>query len=232
MKKFTLKKLISAVMAVVMVCGLAAASAGAVSTSDAVAELAYMNLEGASPELREEILNARAQIVYSKSWTVDPSARIIRRDGTVEKVPGFYDLFPADWDLKEITSITPDEPCDGVRTARDGSLLYHANVGLQPFNGTDAEPFYRFNASGNTVYAWAYMLAPQLNGAINIGFNNMDTGESIIWLVGVAKQEQVSIETEKNVRYGVRASATAGGNAGTAHMVVSEDPDVKISFKG
>lgn len=92
-------------LAVWNVSDVTVTSAGAVKPGNlsalSVNELAYMDLEGASPELREEILDARAQIVYNTSWTVDGAVSIRHKDGTKEKLPEFSDLFP-DWDLYEI----------------------------------------------------------------------------------------------------------------------------------
>lgn len=235
MKKYTFKKLASLVLAGVMVCGLVAANAGAAEpasvSAKSVNELAYMDLEGATPELREDILSARAQIVYSTSWTVDGAMSIVHKDGTVEALPEFSDLFPG-WDLTEISSFEADPPCDGIRVASSDSIYFQDNVWLLPYDNSATTPFYKFNASGNTVYAWAHRFSSNMSTSCNIGFTNMDTGRDLGWTLGVEKDEQISLSTRANVRYGVRASAPTGGTAGNAFMVVSEDPNVDISFQG
>ena len=236
MKKHTFKKFVSLAMAGVMTLAL---GSGAFATTVAenntpvksVNELAYMDVESASPELRDDILSARAQIVFSKAWTADGPASILHKDGTVEELPNYFDLFPG-WDLSEICSFEPEPPCDGVITASSPSLFYQGNVWLDSYAGEATEPFYQFNGSGNPVYVWAQRFSAGMDKTCNIGFTDMNSGEYLYWTPGVAQGEQITLYAKTSVRYGVRASAPAGTKAGYAVMIVSEDKDPDLGVQG
>lgn len=73
---------------------------------------AYMNYDTASTELKETIMAARNQIIYSQSWVADGfECYIIAPDGTQEKVATFSELFP-DWEMPIVdtddAAVTPD----------------------------------------------------------------------------------------------------------------------------
>lgn len=73
---------------------------------------AYMNYDTASTELKETIMAARNQIIYSQSWVADGfECYIIAPDGTQKKVAAFSELFP-DWEMPivdtEDAAVTPD----------------------------------------------------------------------------------------------------------------------------
>lgn len=72
-------------------------------------ELAYCDLETAPAAWQDDIVAAREDIIYSKSWTVDGQCALITPDGTVEELPEFYDLFPADWAIPSSAGETDDE---------------------------------------------------------------------------------------------------------------------------
>lgn len=203
-----------------------ASAAQTVDTSaPSVEELAYMDLDGASPELRESILKARAQIIYTKSWTVDGAVSVIHQDGTVEMLPEFSDLFPG-WDLGEIRSVfaQPNEPVTSeIADLPAGS--YQAKV----FLGKASElgnmgTFYGFAAQEEQSYAWAQYF-PDGMDSCNIEFINLDTNVSEGLFTNLLPQQAVCINTRKNVRYGVRASSSSDSADGFALMRVSDDFD-------
>ena len=63
--------------------------------------VAYMDLEQAGVEMREQILYAREEIIYSNAWVADGvNGYVTDRDGNIlEVVPHFSEIFPADWDI-------------------------------------------------------------------------------------------------------------------------------------
>ena len=62
-------------------------------------DLAYMDINLASADLREAILEARNQVIFSVPWAADGvSAYIVYEDGTKEALPQFSDVFP-NWEI-------------------------------------------------------------------------------------------------------------------------------------
>lgn len=76
---------------------------------------AYLDLDTAPEELHEQILAARNRIIFSRSWTAEGCSGYIvdvERGEIVETVPGFYDIFPADWEIPrydDVATLTPPE---------------------------------------------------------------------------------------------------------------------------
>lgn len=64
------------------------------------AQIAYLDLEDASAEMREEILAAREKIIFSTDWVADGyTAHVEDQDGNIIRtLPAFSEVFP-DWDL-------------------------------------------------------------------------------------------------------------------------------------
>lgn len=64
------------------------------------AQIAYLDLEDASAEMREEILAAREEIIFSTDWVADGyTAYVEDQDGNIIRtLPAFSEVFP-DWDL-------------------------------------------------------------------------------------------------------------------------------------
>lgn len=79
----------------------ASAPAFAVETQEAVANLAYMDMEHASAEQQEKILKAREEIIFSQSWVADGVQGFVydENGNVVEEVPQFSSLFPSDWEI-------------------------------------------------------------------------------------------------------------------------------------
>ncbi len=68
-------------------------------TMEEAERYAYMDIDEAPGEIKELILAARKQIIYSKSWAADGVVGIVKHaDGTEEQIPAFSELFPG-WDL-------------------------------------------------------------------------------------------------------------------------------------
>lgn len=245
MKK--MRKILSALLAMSMVFTLLAVSASAAPAATtavptisadipaAVRALAYSDIEKASPTQKEAILEARRQIVYGdQAWTVDGAMRIIKGDGTVITPPEFSDLFPG-WDLDEISGLTPDTFHTTGR-ASNFTVRYDQTIDLEPQRaGVNASTFYRFNANGKPVYAWAVSI--NRSEKYNIGFNNEDTGKDLGWWPGLVvesdptKRVQAELTTREGVRYGVRASTPALQKV-SALMLVSENKNDTHATQG
>lgn len=60
-------------------------------------EIAYLDLENADEEMKDRILKAREIIIFSSSWVRDGEEAYLSRDGKLEKLPEFSELFPG-WD--------------------------------------------------------------------------------------------------------------------------------------
>ena len=79
-----------------------------------VEELAYMDIDLAPQEMRDDIFAAREEIIFSHSWVADiddfsyVGELVDDETGEViEILPKFSDLFPEDWDLP--IALTMDE---------------------------------------------------------------------------------------------------------------------------
>ena len=248
MKK--MRRILSALLATSMVFTLLAVNASAAAVSPAantavpaisacvpatVRALAYTDTAKATAEQKEAILAARRQIVYGdQAWTVDGAMYILKADGTVETPPEFSDLFPG-WDLAEISGRAPDT-FGTMGSSSNFTVRYDNTVNLAPQRGgTNAPTFYRFNANGKPVYAWAVSI--NRSDKYNIGFNNEDTGEDLGWWPGLVvesdpqKRVQAVLTTREGVRYGVRAS-TPGVQTVSALMLVSEDKNATHATQG
>ena len=87
MKK--IRKILSSLLAMSMMFTVLAVSASAaVPTAMSAEQLAYMDLDSAPYALQQDILDARAEIIFEQSWTVDGAVSIINLDdGTEETLP-------------------------------------------------------------------------------------------------------------------------------------------------
>ena len=68
-------------------------------------KIAYLDYDSATPEVQQQILQARCEIVYGdQPWVAEGySLTRTNTDGTIEQAPQFYDVFPSDWDLQQIS---------------------------------------------------------------------------------------------------------------------------------
>lgn len=135
-------------------------------------ELAYMDIAEA-PELEDEILEAREEIIYGdQAWTVDGVASIINEDGTVEELPEFSDLFPG-WDIPENNSTCPLQS----RAIRFSKPVYFPAAGT-----VNAPKVYSAPSYSNSIKVTALTL-PGTHW--NVGFTNERTGEDVGWIPNI-----------------------------------------------
>ncbi len=228
MKKF--KKLISILCAVSIILAMAVPAFAAelpVDRQKMIETYAYMDTECVPAELVDTILNCRRAIVYGdQAWTVNGAVSIENEDGTIITLPEFSDLFP-DWDLDEINGRTSGTVKYDGKASLDIIDIKKTVKLLYPSQIENTEPFYRFNANGNTIYSKALTLPDNMTKC-NIGYSNEDTDEDLAWVPGLQLNQKARLETVSGVRYGVRASSGNAGIEGYAYMSVSEDPNVSI----
>ncbi len=169
--------------------------------------VAYLDYDSASNDLKKLILEERTKIVYSKSWTIDGQVSIKNEDGTIEKLPEFKDLFP-NWDLSDISATKDNmDKSDKARTLtleRAASFGDNVSIPLITATGQTGNKFYTFNASGTNVSSWASSLP---GSRVNIGFTNEDTNKDAGWAANLAVNQKVTIQTIDGVRYSVRCSS-------------------------
>lgn len=173
-------------------------------------ELAYCDLDETTDEaVRQAILDARREIIYSTNWTVDGQLEIVNADGTVEALPEFSDLFPG-WEIPEMTSTERYSIKVEVR-------YFAAYVNLKTATTTDADPFARIILSSNSDL---FVQATGIPGdSWNCGAFDVTAGRSAGYATdmpdGVAARFARPV---KGHEYAIRASSN--GAAGQAYIMV------------
>lgn len=91
-----MRRVISAALAMVMVMAISI-PAFAIDKEREVSRLAYMNLDQASEAMQEKILQAREEIIFSKSWVADGlqglEGRITLKTKTIRVIRSFNTRF-------------------------------------------------------------------------------------------------------------------------------------------
>lgn len=137
----------------------------------AAKELAYMDIESASSELKAEILEARNVIIFNETWVADGyEATITEPDGTTYKAPHFSDLFPG-WDLPVVAS--PKTALHQSRASSSGTVTTF----LKNPTSVNSNPFLTAYGYEESLYLKVQEL--ENGGTCNIGFTNDLTGESV-----------------------------------------------------
>lgn len=219
MKK--VKKLASALMALVMVFSLLAVSASAAAPEMIVERLAYMDLDSAPAAMREDILKARAQIIYGEQpWTVDGAVFIIHGDGTVETLPEFSDLYPG-WDVPSCDTIKIDFMPMGLA---DADIEFGDNVYLElyPDSGVNTKDFFSFAGNGRPVGVYAQTW-PMVGACYNIGFTNQSIGKDLGWVPNLSGKAAAAVQAKAGQLYGVRGSVYRQEYVGQYWVKVTQD---------
>lgn len=239
------KRLLSGILSLLMVlAGVGGISAGAASEPAGLASLdldsitaadiaiikeastyAYMSLDTATAELEEKILEARSEIIYHQSWTVDGQARLVHADGTIEELPEFYDLFPSDWDIPcDEVSATPlidSMSVFGATASYDNRLVFLGVVNPVPYNNgvTNATPFVWYTA----LYDVASMQPFTLTGItkINFGFVN-SSGQNIAYLMNRDVFSILFIDTTPGSVYGAKVSTNQNYTTRSAAIRIND----------
>jgi len=169
-------------------------------TTMSVEELAYCDLDAAPIALQDDILAAREDIIYSHSWTVDGQCVLIAPDGTVEELPEFYDLFPADWDV-------PVSCVESVAAVPySDEIFFSGRIYLHEKTDNWATPFYTFTGNG----AGVQMVLTSIPGATcNMGFTNITRNQDAGYVTDRRAGYTFGIFTSRNIMYGARASTNS-----------------------
>ncbi|MCI8303232.1 MAG: S-layer homology domain-containing protein [Lawsonibacter sp.] len=212
-----MKKLLSAALALTMMFTLAALPAAA-APGEKLEDLAYQNLESASPEQKAAILAAREKIIYGgQSWTVDGSLSLIDLEtGAVTPLPEFSDLFPG-WDLPAV-QVDPPADADLIQESDKGvnaNLHNSAEIGFGP-----AAQFAAFWGSGKAV-----TVTPKTGpraGRCNLGVCSGTRQTSLGWAFGLdPRQQALQVSTEQGSFYSLRGNVFTQESQGFYHVSVA-----------
>mgnify|MGYP000444345376 CR=1 FL=1 len=226
------KKMLAGVLAMVsLLCTSVTAMAAPIQELDSVEiqneakieaakEIAYMDVNSASSEMQERILEAREVIIESQSWVADGwEATITHADGTVESIPTFSECFPG-WDIPV---------CEPVNTARsvtaiefDSPLSQLVTVSLPKASSTVNAPdaFYINNIENELG---VYVSELTTSTSCNLGFTNRDLGISVAHMVNMVVGDRLGVlvdpEVDPPANIAVRASTYV--QAGSAKLFCS-----------
>lgn len=173
-------------------------------------ELAYCDLAASPAEWQDNILAARENIIYSHSWTVDGQCKLIHPDGTVEELPEFYDLFPADWDI-------PSSAAETTASAQYASRIHFSGyISLNSRTPVLARPFYTFTGNGSSV---TMELSDLPGSSCNMGFTNLTLNQDVGYVVNQPSGSRYTISpTSPTYTYGARASTDSSTGRAYANV--------------
>ena len=225
-----MRRVISAALAMVMVMAISI-PAFAIDKEREVSRLAYMNLDQTSEAMQEKILQAREEIIFSKSWVADGlQGFVYDKDGNViEEVPQFSEIFPADWDmptfdvqedievenngyLQDENSVTPLINSDDVMVTVFSDTLklrVPSNSYTPAFDTFDTTYWYNYYHYNMTyVYTRGYDRdsSSWYKNYYNVGYSNAKTGASLGWKTNIESWDTFGITPPANTKVAVRAS--------------------------
>lgn len=223
-----MKKVCAAILSLVLTLCLTSAAFAAESVKPNLdmklieaAKIAYLDLEDASPKMREEILAAREEIIFSTDWVADGyTACVEDLDGNVIRIlPTFSEVFP-DWDLPVSdptweSDVQMDSNCpqvmDTPAASSDGwtwegyythYLTAPGNVISEPFAEVYVDP----QRVGHTIRAYAISFSSYRTRNCNIGFTDSMTGESLAYATRLKVGEACKVTGVRMKFVGIRAS--------------------------
>lgn len=189
----------------------------------AAKEIAYQDIEQASPKMQKEILAAREIVINNESWVADGyNAAVIDADGTTTALPHFSELFP-DWDAP-LEKIEPVQPPKSRGTETANFSVYLNN----PSETTDTAPFTTFSQDG--VYQVETLVRSLTSSeTCNIGYSDQDTGESLAKQTYLYPGQAFVLYTDPNFSrtIGVRASTFSTPGYGTLRVTAHLTEPVK-----
>lgn len=212
------KKFLSVLCALCMVMAM---SVPAFAASEPTAEdYAYMDIDNADNELRQQILIARRAIIYGENagWTVNGAAYVCNADGTTVPLPEFSVVYPG-WNLAEISATDPASTQTAWPSRRAAN--FSETVTLYAPSSTNAEPFYTFTGSGAKVEAKADTIPEPFTSVFSIGVRNPNKPQSpdVAYKSSMTIGQSLKFDTVSGESYSVRASCTIGGDC---YMVVQD----------
>lgn len=188
--------------------------------------LAYLSTDEASPEMEKEILSARKEIIFSKSWVADGVKGYVTDENgnIIEELPKFSDIFPEDWaipyfdDQQESADVMQNLIVPATNAIQDDIMqIYNGTLTLSiPFATANTPPFCSCRTSG-TVSGGNYYLsyiatyATSRIGSFgtftsNIGYTNKTTGSALAWRGEIPSGKGLTIKPPKGVEVSIRAS--------------------------
>lgn len=179
-------------------------------------ELAYCDLEEVADEaVRQAILDARREIIYNTSWTVDGQLALKNSDGTIKALPEFSDLFPG-WEIPTIT----DRETNAV------SMLYFSSyIIMETTSTTAAEPFAKIVPVFSTKLTIQAAVIP--GSSWNCGVIDLTANTDLGYVLDLPVGQEVYVtRTFAGHQYSIRA--TSNGAAGYALMNVYQDASVSV----
>lgn len=222
-----IKRLSALLLAVCMAASLSVSAFAAAAPT--VEDLAYLDLENATPELQDQILAARCELVYGdQAWTVNGTAYRILPNGSKEVIPEFSTLFP-DWDVSKITTYAQTKwDRNQLRTvgiyrsaSRSSSIGYDGVVNLPIASSVNlGYNFYSFTGDGSTVYAYAKTLP---GDKYNIAIYDEDLKSDVCYIPNTIPGRDYGciFDSVSGHRYDCRASSV--GMSGHAKMIVEAE---------
>lgn len=209
MKKIFISSLAITLMASTMVTASATISNEKDVELYEAEKYAYMDIDEAPEYLKDDILEARNKIIFSKGWTANGVNGYVYNLETGEKLydlPTFSELFP-DWDIPKLSfdesnniqsNITSEkilepetiEPLS--KSTRKTDTIIYKNVYLKnPPPNSITPAFVTYDYLGPQISAGPYQL--YASETANIAISNEDTGEVIAYEVNLSP---------KNIVYG------------------------------
>lgn len=230
-----MKRLCAFLFAVLMVCSsflhasaaseTATIDSGTLSNLEQLEKYAYLNLQEADITMRTMILEARKEIIFSKSWVADGvNGQIVDSQGNVlEVLPSFYELFPADWeipvvpypsDLEDISqSMNSADPASVAATGTWNRLYQQSLLLKNPSSYVNTDPFYTVSTTcfPDTVYEYSYKyistVAFNSDGLkYNVGYTNATRNSSLGYATNLSSGDAFQITPPKDIKVAIRAS--------------------------
>lgn len=215
-----MKKIVAFIVFVsVLLSFSAVALAANESENQDTQQLAYLDYDSASDEMKAKILEARKEIIFSTDWIADGYSGCVRNVETgeiIRTLPSFSDLFPT-WEL-------PVEDCSGLTSNPSGVnlnsnsrsindldswiQLLNAAYYLPAAGNTNTSPFVTFVVDpydmGTHIRTYASSLTS--SETCNIGYSNASTGVSLGYVTNLSLYQAVEVANVGNVNLAIRAS--------------------------
>ena len=181
-----------------------------------IEELAYLDLDEAPAEMKDDIIDARNTIIFSEDWVADGYfAEVYDTDGTlIRSIPQFSELFP-NWDIPVAECVKPvpvmkigDLESSMLNANSDWTLLGSFSIYLKKPGNTNTTSFASLYANpltiGNSLRTYVTSLTS--SETCNIGYTNMSTGTSLGYVNYLSLGQSCTIHGVGGLTVGIRAS--------------------------
>ncbi len=224
--KMNVKRMAATMMAITSIfCTSVSAMAAGPSEEErmlsAAKEIAYMDMDTASTEMKAEILEAREIIINSQAWVADNyHVKITHKDGSITVVPHFSELFPG-WSIPK---------CDMPGTynvmstsSRSGPFVSHPiRVPLQYPSSNPEEAIFATISEPFGGRLDVLVEGLERVNSCNLGVTNLRLHEDVVHGVELTVGDSISTwGTKEYDPLGIRASSYSA--PGYATMVYSYD---------